>query len=62
MKNKERYTLELEADQMLFIQSLMEKYDVGEEDKIVRIMLDYVLTSPKLHDEIFTEVRCLRCE
>jgi hypothetical protein len=25
-------------------------------------MLDYLLTNPNLHDNVFGDVRCLRCE
>ena len=59
---KETYQIALNPDQMEFIQSARVQYDIAEDDKVLRIILDYVLSNPGLHQDIFTEVRCLRCE
>jgi hypothetical protein len=59
---KESFQLELNPDHMQFVRSAQEKYDIGEEDKVLRIIMDYIITTPGVHDEIFTEVRCLRCD
>ena len=53
--------VQLNPDQVMFIESLQEKYNVKTSDKVVRILLDYALTKPSEQDEIFTERRCLRC-
>jgi len=60
--SNETYELELKPDQMAFIQSAREKYDIPDDSKVVRIILDYLLDSPDIHDTVFTETRCLRCE
>ena len=61
-KNKETYQVTLETDQMDFIHEAQERYDIPDEDKVLRIIMDYVLTSPDLHETIFTQTRCLRCD
>jgi hypothetical protein len=47
---------------MQFVRSTQEKYDIGDEDKVFRIIMDYIITNPGVHDQVFTEVRCLRCD
>lgn len=61
-KNKGTYQITLETDQMAFIQEAKKRYDITDEDKVVRIIMDYVMTSPDLHTSIFTQTRCLRCD
>ena len=53
--------VQLTPDQVMFIESLQEKYNIKTSDKVVRILLDYALTKPSEQDEIFTERRWLRC-
>jgi hypothetical protein len=59
---KETYEVALNPEQMEFIRSARAQYDIADDDKALRIILDYVLSNPGLHQDIFTEVRCLRCE
>ncbi len=59
---KATFEVELNPDQMAFIRSTREKYDLGDESKAIRIVLDYLLSTPNIHDTVFSEVRCLRCE
>ena len=59
---KETYDIELNLDHMGFIQATREKYKIHSESKVVRIVLDYMLTNPNLHHMVFAENRCLRCE
>ena len=58
---KEKIEVRLNVDHIRFAQSIMEKHEIRDEAKVLRIIMDYVITSPTMHDEIFTEVRCLRC-
>tara|TARA_B100000029_G_scaffold378714_1_gene373495 strand:+ start:3505 stop:3690 length:186 start_codon:yes stop_codon:yes gene_type:complete len=53
--------IQLNPDQVKFIESIQEKYKIRSSDKVVRILLDYALTEPNQQDTIFTEHRCLRC-
>lgn len=62
MKNKESYQIILETDQMAFIREAKERYNIIDVDKVMRIIMDYVITSPELHTTIFTQQRCLRCD
>ncbi len=59
---KESYTIELNPDQMAFIRQAQAKYRIKSEDKALRVVLDYLITSPDVHDAVFSEPRCLRCE
>lgn len=59
---KATFEIELNADQMAFIRLAKEKYDLADESKAIRIVLDYLSTNIDIHDTVFSEVRCLRCE
>ena len=59
---KETFEIDLNPDHMAFIKSVKEKYDIADEDKVLRIIMDYIQTNPGIHESVFTEFRCLRCE
>ena len=59
---KETYELELNSDQMGFIRLAKDKYGIPDESKVVRILVDYLLTNPGIQESVFTQTRCLRCE
>lgn len=59
---KTSYELELNPDQMAFIRSAKDKYGIRDEGKVVRIIMDYLLTTPDVHGTVFEQTRCLRCE
>ena len=59
---KETFDIELNPEHMAFIQSAKDKYEIASQDKVVRIIMDYIQTNPGIHDSVFTEFRCLRCE
>ena len=59
---KEAYSIELNPDQMAFIRQVKEKFNLSSEDKAMRVVLDYLITSPDIHATVFSEPRCLRCE
>lgn len=59
---KETYQISLNPDQMAFIRSAREKYDIADDGKVMRIIMDYLITTPGIHDNVFSEGRCLRCE
>ncbi len=54
--------MDLNEDQVAFLRDATQTYAIADQDKALRIILDYVLSNPGLHQDIFTEVRCLRCE
>jgi hypothetical protein len=59
---KETYEISLNPDHMAFIRSAQEKYDIADDGKVMRIIMDYVMTTPGIHGTVFSEVRCLHCE
>jgi hypothetical protein len=59
---KESFEIDLNPDQMAFVRLTREKYGIADEGKVVRIIMDYIITTPSIHDTVFDEVRCLRCE
>ena len=60
-KNKRTYELTLEIDQMNFLRSAAERYDIADESKAMRVVMDYVMSDRDMHDSIFDKTRCLRC-
>ena len=61
-KMKESYEITLETDQMSFLSWAKEKYDLADESKVMRIIMDYVITGRDQYDTVFSNVRCLRCD
>ena len=59
---KVNYQFELNSDQMAFLTSAKEKYGIPDESKVVRIIVDYLLTTPNIHSTVFEQTRCRRCE
>ena len=60
--NKETYDIDLNPDQMAFLRATKVKYDIVDESKTMRIILDFIQTSPDIHATVFNQTRCLRCE
>ena len=58
---KVAYELELTSDHMEFLNSMKETYGIPDEGKVVRIMVDYLLSNPEVHSTVFDEARCLWC-
>ena len=61
-KNKQTYSVVLEADQMDFVSQLKDQYGIADEDKVLRITLDFLLANPQLQPQIYSEERCMRCD
>ena len=59
--DKETYEIALNPDQMAFVESAKDKYNLPDTDKAMRIIMDYLITNPEVHDTVFTQPRCLRC-
>ena len=59
---KENYDIRLNVDQMSFIRNVKDKYNIPDESKVMRVVMDYLITSPDVHDTVFSQSRCLRCE
>jgi hypothetical protein len=59
---KTAVTVDVNAEHIGLINTSKEKYDIADEGKVVRIIMDYLITNPGIHDTVFKDVRCLRCE
>ena len=60
--SKETFEIELNNDQMTFIRIMKDDYKIPDESKVFRIIIDYLQSNKDVHDTVFTQTRCLRCE
>ena len=60
--DKQSVEVQLNPDQVVFLKAAVETYDVPDESKVLRIILDYIQSNRDLHNSVFGEVRCLRCD
>lgn len=60
--DKQSFEVELNADQMAFMRSMKEKYEIADESKTFRVALDYLMVTRDVHDAVFGQTRCLRCD
>ena len=60
--NKQTIEIELNNDHVTFMRSMKDDYKIPDESKVMRIILDYLLTNKEVHDTVFGQTRCLRCE
>ena len=51
---------EINTDSEAQLDSIVEKYDLPDRSKAIRVLLDYVAEDGDL-EEIFGEIRCRRC-
>ena len=58
---KDAYQIDLNAEQIAFLRSTQEQYNIPDESKVVRIMVDYLLSNPDIQATVFDETRCLWC-
>ncbi len=58
---KDAYQIDLSAEQIAFLRSAQEQYNIPDESKVVRIMVDYLLSNPDIQSTVFEESRCLWC-
>ena len=59
---KESYQINLNPNQVTFIRNAKEKYNIPDENKVMRIVMDYLMSNPGIHNTVFSEIRCMRCE
>ncbi len=59
---KQTFEVELGIDQMAFIRSMKGKYDIVDEGKTLRAVIDYLIVTKSVHDEVFGKRRCFRCD
>ncbi|MDA0265113.1 MAG: hypothetical protein O2803_13330 [Chloroflexi bacterium] len=59
---KQTYEVELTTDQMAFMRSMKERYEIADDSKAFRIVIDYLMVTQDAHDTVFAQNRCLRCD
>ena len=59
---KQSFEVELGTDQMAFISSMKTKYEIVDEGKTLRALIDYMIVNKGVHDEVFGKRRCFRCD
>jgi len=59
---KQTFEIELGTDQMAFIRSMKDKYEIVDESKTLRAIIDYLIGTRSVHDEVFGKRRCYRCD
>ena len=59
---KQTFDIQLNTDQMAFIRSMKEKYEIADESKTFRVIIDYLMVTRNVHDAVFRQSRCFRCD
>ena len=59
---KQTFEIELGTDQMAFIRSMKDKYEIVDESKTLRAVIDYLIGTRSVHDDVFGKRRCYRCD
>ena len=61
MASNVTYSLELKEGQYSLLTRMAKKYDLPDEGKALRCLLNFALERPDLEKEIFEEIRCFDC-
>ncbi len=59
---KQTFEVQLTTDQMAFMRSMKEKYEIADESKTFRVVIDYLMVTRNVHDDVFGKSRCFRCD
>ena len=59
---KQSIEIELNNDQITFMRLMKDDYKIASESKVMRIIMDYLQSNREVHDTVFGQTRCLRCE
>jgi len=58
---KDAYQIDLSSEQIAFLRSAQEQYNIPDESKVVRIIVDYLMSNSDIQETVFDETRCLWC-
>jgi hypothetical protein len=58
---KSQYTIELTQQQFQFLGDIARAYDLPDESKALRCLINYAVAEPERHEYIFAEIRCMDC-
>ena len=59
---KQTIEVELNPDHVALIGELKDTYNIASESKVMRIIMDYLQDNHDIHDIVFGQMRCLRCD
>ena len=59
---KQTIEIELNNDHVTFMRIMKDDYNIPTESKVIRIIMDYLRENTDIHDTVFKQTRCLRCE
>ena len=59
---KQTIEIELNPDQVVFMGIMKNNYNIASESKVMRIIMDYLQDNNDIHDTVFGQMRCLRCD
>ena len=59
---KQTIEIELNNDHVTFMRIMKDDYNIPTESKVMRIIMDYLQENNDVHDAVFKQTRCLRCE
>tara|TARA_B110000014_G_scaffold247530_1_gene221121 strand:+ start:238 stop:429 length:192 start_codon:yes stop_codon:yes gene_type:complete len=59
---KQTIEIELNPDQVVFMGIMKNNYNIASESKVMRIIMDYLQDNDDIHDTVFGQMRCLRCD
>ncbi len=59
---KQTIEIELNNDHVTFMRIMKDDYNIPTESKVMRIIMDYLQENKDVHDTVFKQTRCLRCE
>ncbi len=54
-------TFDINPDALEMIRKITQKYELPDESKTIRCLLDFVSEKEANWDSIFKKIRCLRC-
>ncbi|MHC5022899.1 MAG: hypothetical protein ACYTGG_03150 [Planctomycetota bacterium] len=57
----EPFTVELKPRHIEYLQQIADTYDLPDEWKALRALIDFAISSPDDEHHIFGEIRCLDC-
>ena len=61
MSEKKNVTFEIYSDSEKMLEQILDKYDLPDQSKALRCLLDYVEEKESHWDDMFATVRCNRC-
>jgi hypothetical protein len=61
MSEKKDTTFEIYSDSEKMLEQIVDKYDLPDQSKALRCLLDYAEEKESEWDDIFATIRCNRC-